>query len=91
MCRKSFTLATFVRRSIAKLPNNNYSFPKDIIQAQIAIGKGFSAYMPVINYSFQVNYSSTLMILSSGIRLKRSLNDKLSSASSGDSIVTITE
>ena len=54
MCRKSFTIATFVRHSISKLPENYYSFPTGIMDYQIAIGKGFSAYMPVINRSFRV-------------------------------------
>jgi hypothetical protein len=55
MCRKSFTFATFVRHSIPKLPENYYSFPTDIIEEQIAIGKGFSVYMPAIKCSFRVN------------------------------------
>ena len=54
MCKKSFTIATFVRHSISKLPENYYSFPTDIIECQIAIGKGFFAYMPVINCIFWV-------------------------------------
>jgi hypothetical protein len=54
MCRKSFPLATFVRHSISRLPSKYYLFPKDIINNQIAIGKGFSAYMPLINCSFWV-------------------------------------
>ena len=49
MCRKSFTIATFVRHSISKLPENYYSFPTDIIEEQIALGKGFFAYTPVTN------------------------------------------
>jgi len=55
MCRKSFTIATFVRHSIPKLPENYYPFPTDIIEKQIAIGKGFFAYTPVIKRSFRVN------------------------------------
>ncbi len=54
MCRKSFTIATFVRHSIAKLPENYYSLPTGIIEYQIAIGKGFFAYMLLINCSFRV-------------------------------------
>jgi hypothetical protein len=49
MCRKSFTVATFVKHSISKLPEHYYSFSTDIGEHQIAIGKGFSAHMPVIN------------------------------------------
>ena len=55
ICRKSFPLATFVRHLIIRLPENCYSFPAAIIKKQIAIGKGFSAYIPVINCSFRVN------------------------------------
>jgi len=55
MCRKSFTLATFVRHTTSKLPDNYYSLPMDIIKNQIAIGKGYSAYMPVINNSVRIN------------------------------------
>jgi hypothetical protein len=55
MCRKSFTVATFVRHSISKLPANTYSFHMDIIEHQIATGKGFSAHTPVINCIFQSN------------------------------------
>jgi hypothetical protein len=54
MCKKSFTLATFVRHSIPKVPENYYSLPAGIIEYQIAIGKGFPAYMPVINCSFRI-------------------------------------
>jgi hypothetical protein len=54
MCRKSFTIATFVRHSISKLPENYYLLPSGIIKCQIAIGKGFSAHMPVINRSVRV-------------------------------------
>ena len=55
MCRKSFTLATFVRHSITRLPENYYSFPQEIGENQIAIGKGFSAYTPVIKYIYSIN------------------------------------
>jgi hypothetical protein len=50
-----FPIATFVRHSISKLPEHYYSFPTDIIEKHIAIGKGFFAYTPVINCSFPVN------------------------------------
>ena len=46
MCRKSFTVATFVRHSIPRVPEHYYSFPTDIIKNQIATGKGFFAYTP---------------------------------------------
>jgi hypothetical protein len=52
MCRKSFTIATFVRHLISKLPENYYSLPAGIIENQIAIGKGFSAYTPLIKLQF---------------------------------------
>ncbi len=55
MCKKSFPIATFVKHSLSKLPEHYYSFPTDIIEEQIAIGKGFFAYTPVINSSFWVN------------------------------------
>jgi len=55
MCRKSFPLATFVRHLIPILPENNYSFPSGIRENQIAIGKGFSAHMPVINRIPRIN------------------------------------
>ena len=63
MCRKSFAIATFVRHSISKLPENYYSFPTDIVEHQIAIGKGFSAYMPVINCIFRVNRELMFLFL----------------------------
>ena len=62
MCKKSFTLATFVRHSISTLPENYYSFRSDIIEHQIAIGKGFFAYMPVINCIFRVDSPHSLHI-----------------------------
>jgi hypothetical protein len=58
MCRKRLTIATFVKHSIFKLPENDCSFPIYIIKEQIAICKGFFAFMPVINCSFQVNVPS---------------------------------
>jgi hypothetical protein len=76
MCKKSFTLATFVRHSISTLPENYYSFHPDIIEHQIANGKGFFAYMPVIKRIFRVNslhidmsrvYYKTKEITSQGI------------------------
>jgi hypothetical protein len=54
MCRKDFTIATFVRQWIPKLPENYYSLPAGIKGYQIASGKGFSSCMPVINCSFRV-------------------------------------
>jgi hypothetical protein len=55
MCRKNFIIATFVRHLIPKSPENYYSLPAGIIEGQIAIGKGFSAYTPLINCIIQVN------------------------------------
>jgi hypothetical protein len=54
MCRKSFPIATFVRHSISKLPENYYSFPTGIMWYQIAIGIGFSVCMSAIKRSFRV-------------------------------------
>jgi hypothetical protein len=60
MCRKSFTLATFVRHSISKLPENYYLLRNDISERQIANGKGISAYMPVINNSVRINPTNAI-------------------------------
>jgi hypothetical protein len=54
MCKKRFPIATFVRHSISKLPENNYSFLTDIVVGHIAIGKGFFAYTPAIHCSFRI-------------------------------------
>jgi hypothetical protein len=56
MCRKSFPIATFVRHSIFKLPPNYYSLPAGIVECCIAIGKGFSVYMPVINHTLGFSF-----------------------------------
>ena len=62
MCRKSLTIATFVRHSIYKLPENYYLLRKDISERQIANGKGFSAYMPVINSGVRINQTEHLFL-----------------------------
>jgi hypothetical protein len=60
MCRKRFPIATVVRHSIPTLPQNYHSFPAGIIENQIAVWKGFSAYMPVINSFFPVNLEKAM-------------------------------
>jgi hypothetical protein len=69
MCKKSFTVATFVRHSIFKLPENYYLLRKDISEHQIATGKGFFAHTPVINSSVRVNPTEPLFLSMKSIRL----------------------
>jgi hypothetical protein len=69
MCNKSFTIATVVRHSISKLPENYYLFPTDIIEEQIAIGKGYIAYVPVINCISWVNVIRKRIHLQEQVRL----------------------
>jgi hypothetical protein len=60
MCRKSFPLATFVKHLISKVPQNYHSSATGIRENQIAIGKGFSAYMLVINSFFPSNVEKAM-------------------------------
>ncbi len=52
MCRKSFTSATFVRYLLTGKTVRFHSASMDLLKEQIAVGKGFSAYIPVIKYIF---------------------------------------
>ena len=62
----------------SKLPENYYSFPAEIIDGQIAIGKGFSAYMPVINCSLRFDGNNGLLIRKELFFLLRFLVEVLS-------------
>jgi hypothetical protein len=55
MCRKSFTIATFVRHLQLKKPLRFHAEQIDFIKSQIAIWKGFSACMPDIKCIFRVD------------------------------------
>jgi hypothetical protein len=55
MCRKSFTIATFIRHLQLKKPLCFHVEQKDFIKSQLTIWKGFSAYMPDIKYIFRVD------------------------------------
>jgi len=87
MCRKSFTIATFVRHSISKLPDNYYSLPTGIIEYHIAIGKGFFAYMPVINRNFRVNARNLMHDRARGNTAALSVRTDFGLSSSRDSLL----
>jgi hypothetical protein len=69
MYKKSFPIATFVRHSISKLPEDYSSLPIDNIKEHVAIWKGFFAYTPVIylnelggNYFFKKELRNMIVI-----------------------------
>jgi hypothetical protein len=43
-----------------QITENYYSLPMNIIEHQIASGKGFYAYMPVVNPSFRVDEQNSV-------------------------------